>query len=65
MLGVSENSACIFHIKWNESSSAKVKTISKDRLKRHISLFLEMGFEEFFHRHLLNCIGKLKMITWN
>ena len=38
MLGVSENSACTFHIRWSELGSAKV-TLSKDRLKWPISPF--------------------------
>ena len=33
------------------SRSAKM-TVSKDRLKRHISPFLEVSFEKFFDSHL-------------
>ena len=35
-------------------------TISKDRLKRPISPFLEVSFKKFFDSHLQNYIGKLK-----
>ena len=35
-------------------------TINKDCLKRHISQFLEAGFEKFFHGYMQNYIGKLK-----
>ena len=35
------------------------RLISKDRLKRPISPFLEVGFEKFFDSQ-----GKLKMIKW-
>ena len=41
------------------------ESISKDRLKRLISPFLEVGFEKFFDSHMKNYIGKLKMIKWN
>ena len=55
MLGVNENSACIFHIRWNELVTFQGQlngSISKDRLKRPISPFLEVGFEKFFDIHL-------------
>ena len=55
MLGVSENSACTFHIRWNELVTFQGQlndSFSKDRLKRHISPFLEVGFEKFFDSHL-------------
>ena len=55
MLGVSENSACTFHIRWNELVTFQGQlndSFSKDRLKRPISPFLEMGFETFFDSHL-------------
>ena len=55
MLGVSENSACRFHIRWNElvTFQGQLKwLLSKDRLKRPISPFLEVGFEKFFDSHL-------------
>ena len=58
MLGVNKTLACTFHIKWNDA-------ISKDRLKRPISPFLEVGFGNFFDSRLYNYIGKLKMITGN
>ena len=47
MAGVNENSACIFHIRWNESA-----TFQGHRLKRPISLFLEVVFQKFFDSHL-------------
>ena len=47
-----------FKVTWNDS-------ISKDRLKRPVSPFLEVVYEKFFDSHLKNYIGKLKMITWN
>ena len=40
ILGVSENSACTFHIRWSELRSAKLTLFGKDRLKRPISPFL-------------------------
>ena len=47
MLGVNENSACTFHIRWNQLVTFK------DQLKRPISPFLEAsGFRNFFDRHL-------------
>ena len=55
MLGVSENSACNFHIRWNElvTFQGQLKdSFSKDRLKRPISPFLELGFEKVFDSHL-------------
>ena len=55
MLGVSENSACMFHIRWNKlvTFQGQLKLLfSKDRLKRPISPFLEVGFEKFFDSHL-------------
>ena len=48
MLGVNENSACAFHIRWKEEVNFKVSlndSISKDRLKLPISIFLKVGFE--------------------
>ena len=51
MLGLNENSACIFHITWNELVTFQGyvnDSISKDRLKRPISQFLEVVFEKFF-----------------
>ena len=68
MLGVSENSACTFHIRWNESVTFQGQlndSFSKDRLQRPISPFLEVGLEKFFDSHLWHNIGKLKMIMWN
>ena len=35
------------------------------RLKLHISPVLEMGFENFFDKHVWSYTGKLKMIKWN
>ena len=56
MIGVSENSACTFHIRWNESVTFQGQMIDdsiiKDRLKRPISPFLEVGFQKFFDSHL-------------
>ena len=55
MLGVNESSACTSHIRWNELVTFKGQqndSISKDRLKRLISPFLEMGFKKFFDNHL-------------
>ena len=52
---MNENSACIFHIRWNELVTFQGQlndSISKDRLKRSISPFLEVGFEKFFDNHL-------------
>ena len=47
--GVNEKSACTFNTSWNKlvtfPRSPKNDSISKDRLKRPISLFLEMVFE--------------------
>ena len=68
MLGVNENSACSFHIRWNELVTFQGQlndSISKDRLKRPVSPFLEVGFEKFFDSQLWNYTGKLKRITWN
>ena len=45
---MSENSACTFHIRWNElvTFQGQLKmTLSKDRLKRPVSPFLEVGFK--------------------
>ena len=39
--------------------------ISRYRLKRPISPFLEVGFEKFFGSHMQKYIAKLKMIKWN
>ena len=56
MLGVSENSACTFHIRWNDLVTFQGQltddSFSKDRLKQPISPFLEVGFEKFFDSHL-------------
>ena len=55
MLGVGENSACTFHIRWNEIVTFQGQlndSISKDRLKRPISPILEVGFENVFDSHL-------------
>ena len=55
MLGVNKNSACIFHITWNELVTFQGQLndpISKDRLKLLISPLLEVGFEKFFDSHL-------------
>ena len=46
------------------SRSAKM-TLSKHRLKRPISPFLEMGFKKFFDSYMQNYEGKLKMIRRN
>ena len=64
MLGLNENSACTFHIRWNELVTFRGQ-LSKDSLKRSISPFSEVGFEKFFDNHLQNYIGKVKMITCN
>ena len=51
MLGVSENSACRFPIRWNELVTFQGQqndSFSKDRLKRPICPFLEVGFKTFF-----------------
>ena len=40
-------------------------SISKDRLKRPMSPFLEVGVQKFFDSHMKNYIGKLKMVKWN
>ena len=37
----------------------------KDRIERPIFPSLEVGSEKFFDNHMLNYIGKLKMIKWN
>ena len=68
MLGVNESSAYIFmwhgknewnfKVSWNDS-------ISKDRLKRIISPFLEVGFEKFVHTDMYNYIANLKIVKWN
>ena len=54
ILGVNEKSACTFNIRWNKlvtfPMSPKYDSISKDRLKRPISLFLEMVFETAIYR---------------
>ena len=66
MFGVNGNSTRIFRIRWNESMTFQGHqndSVSKDRLKRPISPFLEVVFENFFDSHLKNYIGKLKMIT--
>ena len=68
MLGVNENSACTFHVKWNELVTFQGQlndSISKDQLKRPISPFLELGFKSFIDSDMLNNRGKLKIITWN
>ena len=39
--------------------------MNKNQIKQPISPFLEVGFEKFFHSHMQNYIGKLKMIIWN
>ena len=55
MLGVNENSACTFHIRWNDPVTFQGQlndSVSKDRLKQSISSFLEVCFEKFFDRHL-------------
>ena len=62
MLGLNENSACIFHIRCNELVTFRGQ-LSKDRLKRYISPFLEVGFEKFFDNHLQNYIGKVHSLS--
>ena len=55
MLCVNENTACTFHIGWNELVTFQAHlnySVSKDQLKRPISPFLEVGFETFFDSHL-------------
>ena len=54
MLGVNENSVCTFRTRWNKSVKfqGQLKRLSKDRLKRRISPFLEVGFEKFFNSHM-------------
>ena len=47
MLGVSENSACTFHIRWNKLVTFQGHSKSKDRTKWPISPFLEVGVEKF------------------
>ena len=42
MSGVNQNSACTFHIRWNELMTFQ------GQLKWPISPFLEVGFEKFF-----------------
>ena len=55
MLRMSENSACIFHFRWNEwvTFQGQLKRFYKYRVnKRPISPFLEVGFEKFFDSHI-------------
>ena len=65
MLGVNENSACTFHIRWNEFQGQLNDFVSKDWLKRPIAPFLEVRFGKFFDSHMYYYIGKLKMTIWN
>ena len=55
MFGVSQNSECAFHIRWNELVAFQGQlndSFSTVQLKLPISPFLELGFENFFDSHL-------------
>ena len=55
MLGVNKNSACTFHIRWNElvTFQGQPKRLHKLRpIKTAYYPFLEVGLEKFFDSHL-------------